>query len=72
VLERIRRAVCESPVEDGGHSISVALSAGGACGRGAAAEALIRAADQALYRAKRNGRNQTAMAETALPRLRVV
>ena len=72
VLERIRRAVCESPVEDEGHSIPVALSAGGASGRGAAADVLIRAADQALYRAKRNGRNQTAVAETALPRLRAV
>ena len=62
VLERIRRAVCASPVEKGGREIAVAVSIGGASSRGESIDAVIRSADDALYRAKSLGRNRTVMA----------
>ena len=59
--ERLRSLICDQPFNttEGSHVISCSL--GVACtgvAEGNDAEALIRAADNALYRAKRNGRNR--------------
>lgn len=63
VVERLRTSVQEAPtpVEDGG-MVSVTLSIGVADtdGGSTALEPLMRAADKALYSAKRGGRNQTS------------
>jgi two-component system cell cycle response regulator len=66
VAERLRAAVADSPVSAPGLSLPVTVSIGVAVTEGATvAEALIAAADAALYRAKDRGRNrvEAAMAE---------
>ncbi|WP_321815533.1 MULTISPECIES: GGDEF domain-containing protein [unclassified Paraburkholderia] len=69
VAERVRRAVEALVVRsnDGAQvpvtlSIGVAVTPGTSADKGAAARALIDAADRALYRAKRSGRNQVVFA----------
>ena len=75
IAERIRRAVDESTYEfESGESVHVTASIGVAAhapGNTAMATAgqLLRAADQALYRAKEQGRNRVATAEQAPPSL---
>ncbi|MCL4558824.1 MAG: GGDEF domain-containing protein [Deltaproteobacteria bacterium] len=62
ISERIRRAVMERPAVYSGRRIEVTISVGLACNEGGHivdAESFIRAADEKLYAAKRNGRNQT-------------
>lgn len=64
--ERIRCALSDTPMEHAEHAITVTASLG-AAHHPASAEpgssiALLRAADQALYQAKRNGRNRVELA----------
>ncbi|MBB6095667.1 diguanylate cyclase (GGDEF)-like protein [Povalibacter uvarum] len=71
LAERIRAAVCESPLEiPGGKSLNLTVSIGVAgivldrnhSDLKAAAEELLAEADAALYRAKQNGRNRVELA----------
>jgi diguanylate cyclase (GGDEF)-like protein len=61
LAERLRQAVKEAPVGADGVRVGVTVSVGGAASDAvcpAEAEALLRAADAALYRAKRAGRDR--------------
>lgn len=59
--ERIRKTIAETPAKIGGRDLSVTVSVGIALTLGAVnADGLVRAADAALYRAKRRGRNRVA------------
>jgi two-component system cell cycle response regulator len=66
ILERVRRCVCSSPIECDGQTAEVTVSIGGVTRRDESVDALIRAADGALYKAKEQGRNQVVMAEGSL------
>lgn len=64
VGERIRRAIGETVVMDGGQRVTVAVSLGGTTYRDTgveSAEALVAEADGALYRAKASGRDRLVM-----------
>ena len=61
VLERVRLRVSETPVAAEAHRISVTVSIGGAAYRGGSIDSLIRAADEALYRAKAQGRDRSVI-----------
>lgn len=66
VAERIRSAIASQPIRIGNQDINVTISLGVAAMRGIEdrdSEALIQAADQALYQAKNNGRNQVVIAD---------
>ncbi len=62
--ERVRHAIAETPVVLPTGTIPITVSLGMATGRGPHldADGLIRVADEALYRAKRGGRNRVAVA----------
>jgi diguanylate cyclase (GGDEF)-like protein len=63
--ERLRKAVEDSSVADGEKTVRVTLSAGGAAYPSQNVEheeALVKLADQALYRAKEGGRNRVELA----------
>ena len=63
VFERVRRAIAQTPVATAGGIIFVTVSIGVAGLRsGESSEALISAADAALYRAKAEGRNRVCYA----------
>jgi diguanylate cyclase (GGDEF)-like protein len=59
LAERLRAAVCNGPMQATGGSLEVTISIGVAGNeRSGEPESLIRAADEALYRAKEKGRNR--------------
>ncbi|VXC87974.1 GGDEF domain-containing protein [Burkholderia sp. 8Y] len=63
VAEKVRRAICETPIDVQGARVPVTASVGVACARRevtSSYEALINEADAALYVAKREGRNRCA------------
>ncbi len=65
VAERLRAGIAEAPLAlaKSGQSVSVNLSVGVALARpGEPVEEMIRRADEALYRAKENGRNRVELA----------
>jgi len=60
--ERIRLAVCSTPVEFEGRGISVSASFGIVCAtRMRDMDTATRCADEALYRAKSEGRNRVVL-----------
>ena len=62
--ERVRSAVAATPFETMGEPLTVTISAGVACHRfGEPVEALVKRADQAMYRAKEGGRNRVVTEE---------
>jgi diguanylate cyclase (GGDEF)-like protein len=64
VAERIRTAVADEPFGESGDKVRLTLSIGVATfeNRGETSESIIAAADKALYRAKKNGRNRVTKA----------
>lgn len=68
VAERFRQEIRSQPFDLDGHSVSITLSLGVAATANrprATAEDLTRLADQALYRAKRGGRDRVVAASSA-------
>ncbi|MBK1734715.1 hypothetical protein CKO15_05315 [Halorhodospira abdelmalekii] len=60
--ERLREAIAALPVRYGGEAIAVTASIGVASYQAPSVEALLEAADQAMYEAKRGGRNRVVCA----------
>jgi two-component system cell cycle response regulator len=65
VLERLRRAVAEKPVSTQGQEVTVTVSIGGAVCQGETMDELLNLADDALYKAKNQGRNRVVLADSA-------
>jgi two-component system cell cycle response regulator len=67
VADRLREAIAAEPVRTGDLVVPITISIGVAVGGpGVPAEQLIGSADEALYRAKRDGRNRAYLADPAL------
>lgn len=60
VAERLRVAVCSTPVIAGGHLLEVTVSVGAATRVGEVSEELVAQADRAMYAAKDAGRDSVA------------
>ncbi len=69
LAERLRNAVADEPVDAGEVRLPITLSVGAACRVDGSAEGVevLRAADAALYCAKREGRNRAVLAEGLTP-----
>jgi two-component system, cell cycle response regulator len=65
VLERLRRAVADKPVSAQGQEVTVTVSIGGAVCQGETMDELLKLADDALYKAKNQGRNKVVLADSA-------
>jgi two-component system cell cycle response regulator len=65
VLERLRRAVADKPVSTQGQEVTVTVSIGGAVCQGETMDELLKLADDALYKAKNEGRNRVVLADSA-------
>jgi predicted signal transduction protein with EAL and GGDEF domain len=65
VAERLRRQVAQSPLAEVSHSATVSIGVATSDESMAGISDLIRAADQALYAAKRSGRNRVMSSITA-------
>ena len=57
VLDRLRIKVEREKIRDGDHSIRLTISIGAASGLNTSVQAMMKAADDALYDAKSSGRN---------------
>ena len=68
--EKLRAEVERRTVEVEGHGLRITVSVGWATWEGEEADALLRRADEALYDAKRRGRNRVQGAPATLPRRR--
>ncbi|WP_424812909.1 PleD family two-component system response regulator [Roseococcus sp. YIM B11640] len=67
VADRLREAIAAEPVKAGPITLPITVSIGVAVGGpGITSERLIGSADEALYRAKRDGRNRAYLADPAL------
>ena len=69
VLERLRDAIGSAPIVVDGHQLIVTASLGGATRDDESADSLIARADNALYAAKKQGRDRVAMATDGATRL---
>jgi diguanylate cyclase (GGDEF)-like protein len=65
VLERVRRAVGDMPILAQGQEVVVTVSIGGAVCQGESMDELLKLADDALYRAKNEGRDRVVLADSA-------
>lgn len=66
IAEKLRRAVAETPFSTSAGALGISISLGLALSRGKTPiEEVITRADQALYRAKQDGRNRFAIAPSA-------
>jgi diguanylate cyclase (GGDEF)-like protein len=63
VLERLRKAVSDRPVSTQGQDVSVTVSIGGAVCQGETMDELLNLADDALYKAKNQGRNRVHLSD---------
>jgi diguanylate cyclase (GGDEF)-like protein len=72
IAERIRKtaAAATHPTEQGAVQVTVSIGLATWPGQGESAEAILEAADRALYRAKQGGRNRVASANPASPTVR--
>ncbi len=66
VLERLRRAVSATPVTTQGQDVTVTVSIGGAVCQGESMDELLNLADDALYKAKNQGRDRVVLSSRAL------
>ncbi len=64
MADMCRQRVCDNVEQEAGVKVTISLGVAGVSPRCSTAEELIAAADRALYKAKRNGRNRVEWEET--------